>query len=344
MKQIHFLLVTAVSLCRAESPKTRVAHIGLEMDGGWSFMKQVQEEPGAELVAVADSHPELVERARGVTAPGTRYYGDFERMLDEVKPAAVTAALPNNEHLAVLRACARRRIHVWFQKPMATTANDAREMERLSREAGIILMINYHPLWTASMQAITSRIEAGEIGTVERLVMRHAFNASKVLSPYYKSYFLEPARHGGGALMDQGTYGIDYAVFLFGRPQRVFASAKNLHDVKGLRNEDEAWAVLDYPKATAIINGAWWSLPDTGPGMGELTVTGSKGMLQRATVEGALPIPPERKHGIAHFIDCVRNNRPVDAPHSAAVNVIVNEVVDAAYESIRTGQAITLPR
>ena len=144
--------------------------------------------------------------------------------------------------------------------------------------------------------------------------------------------------------MDQGTYGIDYAVFLFGRPQRVFASAKNLHDVKGLRNEDEAWAVLDYPKATAIINGAWWSLPDTGPGMGELTVTGTKGMLQRATVEGALPIPPERKHGIAHFIDCVRNNRPVDAPHSAAVNVIVNEVVDAAYESIRTGQAITLPR
>ena len=55
MKHIHVLLVAAVSLSQAETSKIRVAHIGLEMDGGWSFMKQVQEEPGAELVAVADS-------------------------------------------------------------------------------------------------------------------------------------------------------------------------------------------------------------------------------------------------------------------------------------------------
>jgi predicted dehydrogenase len=278
-------------------------------------------------------------------------------MLDEVKPDAVLATVPNAEHLAVTRACAERRIHLWFQKPMAATAPQAREMARLARDANILLMLSFHNLFNAPMQAVTASIEAGQIGAIERLVMRNAFNASKVLSPTYSAQFLDPARHGGGALMDQGTYGINYAVYLLGRPARVMATAKTLHPRAGLSMEDEVWVVLDYPKATALINGGWWAHPDIGSGTGELNVSGTKGVIVRqgnsTTMQQATdpmpralsiaPISHEMSGGVAHFIYSIRNHKPVHRAHGPEVNLIVAEIVDAAYESIRTGRAITLP-
>jgi len=185
-----------------------------------------------------------------------------------------------------------------------------------------------------------------------------------VLSPTYRAYLLDPALHGGGALIDQGTYGIDYAVWLLGRPERVLAVDKRLAERPGLRAEDEAWVILDYPKATAVIYGGWYVLPDIGPGVGELTVTGPKGLLWRdldkvtftptgggkagaAEFEPRPVQPPaisrERSNGVAHFVDCIRSGRPIEAPHAAALNVTVNEVVEAAYESIRTGRDVVLP-
>jgi len=352
-----------------QKPRTRLAWIGLELDGAWGFMKQAQEESEAELVAVADPHPDLLERARGAAKPEVKFFGDYVRMLDEMEPDAVLSTTPNNQHLEIVRACAKRRIHVWFQKPMAANLKDAREMERLAREAGIVLMVNYWNLWDPAMQTLTARVQAGDIGAVERFVSRNAFSASKNatakgMSSYYFNYFHDPVKHGGGAIMDQGTYGIDYALSLMGRPARVFALGKKLRGLAGLSSEDEGWVILDYPKATAVIWGGWWILPDTGPGVGENMMTGPKGVLSRTAgvvtfAQGADPdrgikagptqavpapaIPPERRNGVAHFVDCIRHNKPVDAPHTAALNVMVHGVVEAAYESIRTGRAVTLP-
>lgn len=359
--RLGFRIILLTSIClvyigAAEKPRTRLAHIGLGLDGSWSFMKDAQAEPEAELVAVADPRPELLERAKAATRPGTRFYTDYVRMLDEVKPDAVLVTVPNSEHLAVTRACAQRRIHVWFQKPMATSARDAREMEKLAGESGILLMINYHTLWSTSMQTVASRVEAGDVSPVQRLIVRHAFNADKVLSPTYYAYFLDPVLHGGGALMDQGTYGIDYALWLLGRPTRVLAVGKTLAERPGLKTEDEAWVILDYPNATAILYGGWWTQPAIGPGVGELMISGPKCLLRRdldkvtlTTAADREPrpvpvpaIPHERSNGVAHFVDCIRNGKPIEAPHSAALNVAVIEVVEAAYESMRTGKAVAL--
>ena len=364
---VTLFLLTAGMTAFAQ-PKTRLAWVGLELDGGWNFIQHAQQEPEAELVAVAEPHPDLLERARRSTKPGVRFYADYIRMLDEVKPDAVLSTTPNNQHVEILRACAARGIHVWFQKPMATNLKDAREMERLAREAGIVLMINYWNLWEPAMQALTARVQAGDTGPVERFVSRNAFPASKnaatrAMSEYYFNYFHDSVRHGGGAIVDQGTYGIDYALWLMGRPARVFALGKQLRALPGLAAEDDGWVFLDYPKATAVVWGGWWVLPDTAPGIGENTITGPKGILSRASgvvtfTPGAEPdkgvqtgpaqavalptIPPERRNGVAHFVDCIRHHKPVEAPHSAALNVTVHEVLEAAYESIRTGRAIVL--
>lgn len=201
------------------------------------------------------------------------------------------------------------------------------------------------------MRALVGRI--GDVGAIRHLEVRHAFAISKVLSPYYEKQFLDPGLHGGGALMDQGTYGLAYAVMRLGRPQRVYATGRTLRPRPGLQMEDDVTVVLDYAGgATAVIHGGWWAEPDV-PGEGFTRVAGTKGEIVRnmgsvvfAPAGGkaeAVPVetvPANARGGIAHFLECARTGRAVAAPHSAGMNVTVNEIVDTAYESIRTGRAV----
>ena len=349
---MRWILIAVLAAGAVASAKTRVAHIGLELDGSWSWLQEVRAQAEAEFVGIADSHAELLERAKGA-APGVRLFPDWVKMLDEARPEAVTVTVPNKRHLEVVRECARRRIHVWFQKPLAASGADAREMERLAREARITLMASYHTMWSGPMRALAGRI--GDVGTIRHLEVRHAFAISKVLSPYYEKQFLDPALHGGGALMDQGTYGLAYAVMLLGRPTRVYATGRTLRPRPGLTMEDDATVVLDYAGgATAVIHAGWWAEPD-GPGEGFTRVAGTKGELVRdmgavtftpakgkAEAVAVPAIPANQRGGIARFLECIRTGRAVAAPHSAGMNVVINEIVDAAYASMRTGRAVGL--
>ena len=346
----------------ADPPRTRLAHIGLELDGAWGFIKQAAAEPDAELIAVADPHDDLLAKAKAALPAGIKFFADSEQMLDEMKPDAVLVTAPNNQHLAILRACARRHIHVWFQKPMASTLADAIEMERMAREAGITLMVNFWNLWLPDQQALSGRARAGELSTIQRVIVQNGIMASKKQSKFYADYFHDPVRHGGGALMDQGTYGICWALWLLGEPASVFATTNAVRVPREYAAEDESWVTLTWPGATAIIQGSW-SLTDFGTGgAGEIQFSGTKGSLRRADgkvwfrpavegkggdatvaneVETSQP-PVERRNGIAHFLDCLRHHKPIEEPHSARFNVMVHRVTEAAYESARTGRAVKL--
>src|SRR6266536_1607095 len=116
----------------AQAAKTRVAIVGLDHDHVWGLLKDIANEPHAELVAIADPRPELVDKAKLQVPPSVRFYSDYVKMLDETKPEAVFVTTENDRHLAILRECAKRHIHFSTEKPMATSASDAREMERLA--------------------------------------------------------------------------------------------------------------------------------------------------------------------------------------------------------------------
>lgn len=70
---------------------------------------------------------------------------------------AIFVTTANDRHLKILRECARRHIHFSAEKPMATNAADAREMERLADQAGIKLMVNYWNAWVPSSYALFDR-------------------------------------------------------------------------------------------------------------------------------------------------------------------------------------------
>ncbi len=348
------------ALANAQGAKTRLAVVGLDHDHVWGILKTIAQEPEAELVAIADSHPDLVAKAKAQVPATVKFYDDYVKMLDEVKPEAVIVTTANNRHLAILRECAKRHIHYSTEKPMAASGADAREMLRLARESGIKLMVNYWNAWAPATQAAYARIHAGELGPVQKMIVAFGHQGPKEIgtSKYFTEWLYDPAKNGAGALMDFGCYGADWALWVKGRPRRVYAYSLKLKTEQHNAVEDDAVVLLEYPDATAILLPSW----DWPYGMGQAQFFGPKGSflvmgdgllfapakseINAEDVAGkpveCPALPPERRNPIAYFLYCIRNDKPIEGMLAPELNAGVNEIIDAAKESIRTGHAVEL--
>jgi len=354
------LTLASDSQSPASARKTRLAIVGLDHDHVWELLKYIASEPEAELVAIADPHPNLVSQARSQVPGSVKFYSDYIKMLDEAKPEAVFVTTELDRHLEILRQCAKRHIHYSTEKPMATNAADAREMERLANQAGIKLMVNYWNAWTASSHDLFHRVKSDEIGLVQKIIVHYGHQGPKEIgvSKEFADWLYDPVKNGGGAIVDFGCYGAEWALWLKGRPTRVYATTRKLKAEQRNNVDDDATIILDYPDATVIIEASW----DWPYNMDRVYVFGPKGSLlarrgdlflrpasdqrPQPSPEGEPvtlnPVSRETSNPIAYLLDCIRNNKPVEDPLSSKLNVQVMEILDAARESARTGHAVEL--
>jgi scyllo-inositol 2-dehydrogenase (NADP+) len=335
--------------------KTRIAIVGLDHDHVWGLLKYLEAEPDAELVAIAEPQPVLVNEAKSRVPSSVKFYSAYVPMLDEAKPDAVMVTTSNDRHLEILRECAKRHIHYSVEKPMATNAADAREMEKLAKQAGIKLMVNYWNAWVAPSHELFHRVKDGQVGEVQKIIVQYGHAGPKEIgvSEYFANWLYDPVKNGGGAIMDFGCYGAEWALWLKGRPIGVQAIAQKLKVSQHNQVDDDATILLEYPDATVIVEASW----DWPYSMGQVQVFGPKGSLlatrntlfYRSTadrgksgLEGepvALNAPQgATSNPVAYFVDCIRHDKAIEDPLSAQLNVQVLDILDAARESVRTGR------
>ena len=155
--------------------------------------------------------------------------------------------------------------------------------------------------------------------------------------------------------MDFGCYGAEWAIWLKGMPTRVFATAKKIKVAQHNQVDDDATILLDYPDGTAILEASW----DWPYGMDRVKVFGPKGSLlatgkellfrdakdsrQENGLEGnpvaVVPLPPNSANPVSYFVDRILQNKPIEDPVSAHLNVKVIEILDAARQSLQSGRA-----
>jgi len=336
--------------------KMRIAIVGLDHDHVWELLKYLHAEPDAELVAIAEPRPALVKEAKSRVQSSVKFYSAYVPMLDEVKPEAVIVTTSNDRHLEILRECAKRHIHYSVEKPMATNAADAREMERLANQAGIKLMVNYWNAWVAPSHELFHRVRDGQVGAVQKIIVQYGHAGPKEIgvSEYFADWLYDPVKNGGGAIMDFGCYGAEWALWLKGRPKGVQAIAQKLKVSQHNQVDDDATILIEYPDATVIVEASW----DWPHSMGQVQVFGPKGsllatrntLLYRPTDADGRKIGPEGEpvalsapqgatsNPVAYFVDCIRHDKPIEEPLSTRLNVQVMEILDAARESARTGR------
>ncbi|MBI0293796.1 Gfo/Idh/MocA family oxidoreductase [Streptomyces sp. PRKS01-29] len=167
-----------------------------------------------ELVAVADEVPGRAEEAAGRYGFATAAR-DWQEVAADPRVRAVSIAAPNFLHREIGVAMARAGKHIWIEKPVGLTADDARAVAGAVAEAGVQGAVGFNYRNAPAVQTARAMIAAGEIGTVTharvRLFSDYAAHPEGALTWRY-----ERARGGSGVLGDLASHGVDLARFLLG--------------------------------------------------------------------------------------------------------------------------------
>jgi len=185
-----------------------------------SFVEGVKPSTRVLVTAVA-SRDAVKARAFAQQAGLERHFASYEGLLADRDIDAVYIPLPNSLHAEWSIRAARAGKHVLCEKPLSTTAEEARAMFETARRHGVHVVEGYP--YRAQPQTLKMRelLSAGVIGDVQLIQASFGFTLGAG-----ENIRLSP-QLGGGALMDIGTYPVSLARMIAKqRPARVHAVAE----------------------------------------------------------------------------------------------------------------------
>lgn len=181
-----------------------------------------------ELVAGALSSTPERSRVSGAALGLVRSYGDWEEMLagelrlpPERRVQAVSVVTPNHEHYPVARAFAQAGINVICDKPMTVTLEQARDLEAVVAESGVVFAVTYNYTGYPLVQEARKLVQDGALGELRKVVIEYhqGWLATKLEATGNKqaAWRADPALAGlGGAVGDIGSHAENLAATITG--------------------------------------------------------------------------------------------------------------------------------
>ena len=160
--------------------------------------------------------------AAGARLPGLPAAASLTELLRHVD--AVYVATPNDVHADVVEAAARAGCAVLCEKPLAATLAQAERLAAAVREHGVPYATAFDQRHHPAHVALRELIADGRLGTVTAARIVYACWLGPDFAP--DNWRADPARAGGGALMDLAPHGLDLVSVMVGEP---------LEDVLALR-------------------------------------------------------------------------------------------------------------
>lgn len=161
---------------------------------------------------------------------------------------AVYIAVPNVLHKDLTIYFLNNKIPVFCEKPMASNYDEVKEMIDASVQNNTLLMEGIVPIYTDAIQVIKDSLN--EIGQVRSAIMAmnqyssryDAYRAGQVLNAFKPEL-------SNGSTMDIGIYPLSVAIYLFGKPSSITASAFLLSS----KVDGKGTILLHYPSKDVII-------------------------------------------------------------------------------------------
>lgn len=172
-----------------------------------------------QLVAVAEAVPGRAEEAAAqygfaATTP------DWRDLADDATISAVSITAPNFLHREMGTALAAAGKHIWIEKPVGLSADDARAVETAVAKAGVQAAVGFNYRNAPAVELAKQLIEQGDLGAIThariRLFSDYAAHPDGALS-----WRFERKLGGAGALGDLASHGVDLAWYLLGDIEKV---------------------------------------------------------------------------------------------------------------------------
>ena len=349
--------LAAGALVGAAEP-LRLGMVGLVHGHASGFLSRFGARKDVELVGFAEPDREVAARyAKRFRLDPATIHASVDAMLDSAEPQGVVVFTNTFDHLAVVEACAKRKLPVMMEKPLAVSVEHARGIERAANEAKIPVLVNYETTWYSSMRAAWMYArEKKALGEIRKVVVHSGHRGPKEIGvqPEFLAWLTDPQKAGGGALFDFGCYGTNLMTWLMDdqRPVTVTAVTQRIKPDVYPNTDDEATIILEYPHAQAIVQ-ASWNWPFARKDMEVYGQTGQLCTVETDSVRTRLPgqaevlvkspaIPAPEDEFLGYFAAVVRGAVQPSGLSSLKNNLIVTEILDAARQSAATGKAVRL--
>lgn len=149
-----------------------------------------------------------------------RSFDDYRQLVDDPGIDIVYIAAPHTEHVALATLALEAGKHVLVEKPIATSAADARRLAATARASGRFAMEAMHTRFHPRTSVIEQLLADGALGEL-RLVQAEIGLGGVPVDPTSRLY--DP-KLGGGAALDLGVYPLWFHQFVLGAPSRVEVS------------------------------------------------------------------------------------------------------------------------
>lgn len=354
---------------KATAPRAKKLRVALIGAGGiaGAHMRYYAKMDDVELVALADVSKESMAR-RAEEFKVADCFTDYRKMLEKVRPDAVSICTPNGLHAPTTIAALAAGAHVLVEKPMAMNAREAQSMISAAKRHRRKLVIAFQHRFEPKTQFIRSAVEAGKLGKV---VFARVQALRRRGIPNW-GVFGRKDLQGGGPLIDIGVHVLEATHYAMGTPKPVAASGGTFTylgnkksgvisqwpnwDYKTYTVEDlavgqirfENGAVLHLEASFAAHiekdvwtfqimgekGGAIWDPPAVfGDEFGHMVNT-SPGWLPRDAAADCFAIK------MRDFVDHVLYGKPTGAP--AEHGLMVQKMLDGIYESAGKGREIRI--
>lgn len=162
---------------------------------------------------------------------GIKCFHDFDLAL-AWQPDAVFVTNPISMHLATAIKAARAGCHIFIEKPLSNDADDVDELLDVVREKNLICMVGYQLRYHPGYIKIKELLDQEALGKLTSADL-HFGEWLPGMHPYedYRESHAAREDQGGGVILCL-SHEIDIALWLFGKPQNVYASGGHLSDLE----------------------------------------------------------------------------------------------------------------
>jgi predicted dehydrogenase len=296
----------------------------------------------------ADIELRVADPERPELASEFPYAASYDDLL-AWQPDGVVVCSENARHGALVARAAAGGAHVLCEKPLATTADDARAMISACRETGVSLMTAYPVRFHPAFRQLRDTIRAGALGRVLSASGVNAGQAPITARPW----FVDRELAGGGALMDHTVHLADLLDDLLGRtPVEVYAQVNRIVHAEQVSVETGGLVVVTYDDGTVATIDCSWSAPASYPAWGGLTlaIECEGGTVEFDAFSDRLDLFDDAAGRLRWldygtdldalmldaFLDAVRTGQP--AAPDGEVGYRTLQIVLAAYRSAASGQ------
>lgn len=323
--------------------RPNLAFVGL---GWWGnqLAEAVERSDGATVASCFARSDEA--RQAFASAHGCRSAGSFEQLLGDDEIDALVLATPHSTHLPMIRAAAEAGKHVFVEKPLTVSYQEALDAAAAARAKGIVLQVGHHRRRVAATRALRQRLDQGEFGMI------HLVEAKMTTPSDIKprgGWRGDPDECPLGGMTALGVHMIDSIQYLGGEISAVYASSRRLlgrgalDDITTLSLELASGALATLstsvvlPRETSVAvhghEGSGWSEMD-----------GAELYIQTTDMAGRRPeeVPPldATADQMREFAECIQTGKDPEVTGEVGADVIA--VLEAARISVAEHRSVSV--